>query len=379
MGSYTNTQKQGHDPILALAYGSPVEAAKDSGLGTFSPTEPSHAAISDEDHYEHATILTEVINWPFSEDEAGIPFDQANLYGVRTRAWSILNDVENDPPLADGDRDWWTAVPKTLPAGYTATGRCGQLVPLVYDYLGDNPLYGEDEFLTPLLWQLRTPTGVIPYDADPDEQQAIAEWRPLNLNQLTLQTFVAPLISGFYLFEGSVPPISDNGHPPYSAPNTSTIRYWYAVHLGNHIGVRGCRIRVFVWADDYVIPIIGGTEPPEFAIKVDIKLGWSDEPPSSPDFSDNEEWTHTFTEADLVDEGAGNGFQHQFVGEIISDGVLPPHGRKKSIEAFVGYQGAGDIGLVSVVIDWGPRTDVPLWYFASTGNLTAPGGYVTAP
>ncbi len=65
-------------------------------------------------------IVPQVIEWPWSEDEAGVAFP-AGLVGVRCRAevrsleslWATSgHDYE--------DQDRWIAVPDTLPSGYTA-------------------------------------------------------------------------------------------------------------------------------------------------------------------------------------------------------------------------------------------------------------------
>ncbi len=100
-------------------------------IGKKSPVQAGYDGFYD----YTATCWPEVIEWPWEEDEWGIPFDQDATRGVRTRC---IRKADG------GEDDWWVAVPKTLGAAYTRNGRCAILTYINNDadYLGINPFLG---------------------------------------------------------------------------------------------------------------------------------------------------------------------------------------------------------------------------------------------
>lgn len=89
-----------------------VQASSDTNAYALGRAHP-HSALG-------GLIIPQVIEWPWSQDDAGCAFP-SGLLGVRSvcaardteRAWATPGD-----PVEGEDR--WVAVPDTLPAGYTA-------------------------------------------------------------------------------------------------------------------------------------------------------------------------------------------------------------------------------------------------------------------
>ncbi len=285
--------------------------------------------------------LTEVHPWPYSEDVAGVPFDQSNLYGVRTRTWR--------QPLADGggDMEWLTAVPKSLPAAYTAVQRDSILISGFYiDYLGGDPMTG-------VTWNHRTPAGVLLNDTtDPGGHRA--RWAPMNLNDQVLSSSVGGIYTGQWVYYG--PDVS------YDDP-----LYVVALIASDHIGFRGGKL-TFTAVANYT----GSASATYEIIAVRVDEYW-------------DRWD--------ADGTAG-------VVEVLDSGTLswsfatlsdPPAVIEKTLAAllpadlgvrynfFIRYAHGGFLPIYSTSHDFqlSPRTDVPLWYSASTGNRVAPGGILT--
>jgi hypothetical protein len=288
--------------------------------------------------------LTEVIAWPFAEDEEGVPFDQANLYGVRTRTWRR--------PLADGggdSDDYWTAVPKTLPVGYTRVNRGEGILPdgFYADYLGS-------DLMGPKSWNLRTPTGLL-LNATTDPDGLRAQWAPMNQSQRVSSVVIGDAFSGQW-----VEYVPEEFY-------TGSDRYWVALISDNHIGFRNCKLTwtfgtsfipssgtfeiIAVRADEYWDPIDADNPPPSLEVLASgtVVLSSGDTLPKVMEFD----------LGPLIPASIGIPFKF-FIRYHEEDGAYP-----------------GIYGSHSLILS--PRTDVPLWYSASMGNRVAPGGYVAPP
>lgn len=296
----------------------------------------------------YQTIWPEVIDWPFSEDEEGVAFDQANLRGLRTRCVRL--------PLADGGGDndeWWVAVPKTLPSGYTEVGRCGIIVPLYADHLGD-PMIG-------VSWNHRTAGGLL-LDTGTAEGSLRAQWGPRNRGQKTLGADVSDIYSGMWTYYINEPGATPNETGWIVAPIALT-----------HVGFRGGRIEITLNSDSCTNtwPDSGTLSLQVVAIRADkfwdpfdadagdqptvlqtISVPWSFALPGDPPVTT----THTLNA--LIPSGIGIPF-HFFLRYEYNPGVVVTGVYRSRHNCFLS-----------------PRTDIPPWLFASTRNKCVPGGIV---
>lgn len=323
-----------------------------SGLGVLAPCNPARANTTEEFNYDTMMMeevegwtvcRTEVVPWPFSADEEGIAFDQANLYGVRTRVWRV--------PLADGggDKEWWTAVPKTLPAEYTPCGRCHIGYARVADYIGSDPMSGFE-------WSHRKANGFIP-DTSTDEGAARARWSPMNLNQ---QVVSGGSISESSLFYVPMPP----DFHVYESYRTAALS-------SDHIGFRGGRATVTLRNDYVSYPI---------TVSVDLKIaslpvtssGWSSGGPPG-DLVDYQTITISATFSGFADPDHTEDFD--------LDELMPDPGIRHNFIVYLDPLGSPAAFQppfnASFVLS--PRTDVPLPWFASQRNRVAPGGIIVPP
>jgi hypothetical protein len=291
-----------------------------------------------------APILTEVVEWPFAVDAAGIAFP-GNIYGVRTRCWRR--------PMADGggDKEWWTAVPKSLPSGYTPGDRYSGLEAGLYaDYLGDNPMLGTS-------WNRRTATGLLLNSTtDPDGVRAL--WTPMNLNQEVLgSSTVYPVSYGF---------INDDDPMTYDPV--------IAMIAGSHIGFRGAKITATIvnpgaLSDPY--PHVVERELHVFCAPV-TSGAWLnfDDPPEGMVDLGSFTVSHTFT--GLASPGVT---QEIILGDLkpTTDGILHNFFIYGDALALTEPEW---LNFISLSWQLSPRVDVPLCYDASMGNRVAPGGYI---
>lgn len=308
------------------------------GLGVLPPMNPARANIisvpSEDPPYDledadgYVPCLTEVVDWPFSEDDAGVAFDQENLYGVRTRVWRR--------PMADGggDKEWWTAVPKTLPGGYTACGRCHIGYAQVFDYLGDDPSIG-------ISWNHRTANGAL-FDGTTPEDIYRARWSPMNLNQRVLTSSISSVSW------------SAVGYPPFGP-----LDFWYVAALASeHIGFRGGKL------------VITSTNPSGMLAPNNIEIIGA----SVLDTYDDA----VVLDSHSVDIGpytSGPPIQQDItLSEILpsSDGIPWNFWVRYDRGAGQSPTGAGQ----NHDFQLSPRTDVPLPWFASQKNRVAPGGII---
>jgi hypothetical protein len=316
--------------ILGRTY--PVRAQ--TTLDYYEPPYPAEVAGS-------ALVLTEVVPWPWSEDDEGVAFDQANLYGVRTACWR--------QPLADGggDKDDWVAVPRSLPSGYTAVGRCGILVPGLYaGYLdGITP----DTYAT---WNHRTHTGLL-WDTSDPEQAARASWSPMNRNQTTLH-------------------VGSSWQSIVVAPGVDPWTYYpYSGITSSHVGFRGAKVTV-----SYVNPNIG---PYPLTVSRTVKVAYQKITDDAWVADAKPATVHDVATLTLSYTFSGAGFDHT---EDIDLGSMLPADDGIPCRFFFYAEPLGSLALpewlIYIGLDcyFGPRTDVPLWYFASMGNRCAPGGII---
>lgn len=285
--------------------------------------------------------LTEVIDWPWTEDLNGVPFP-AGLKGVRTvtlRTFLSWDDVEyenGDGPgwRGDGDSDEeWVAVPGQLPEGYTAMNRgYGMLTKGFYaNYLAQ----GHDDTTVPfnthvIVANIRTPTGLL-YDTSTyhSEDWWRSRWYPMNRTQQT-----------------------------YGGLTRS--RALAETFGDDHVGFRG-GIGTLTLNNPLTVP----AEPPE---NVTATVVFKSEPVTGGATVTYAtlNYNHTFSSytdpdyqidvsADVPEMMPDPGLRHYFWCEVT---ISPTH--------------TGGLSL-----DMSPRVDVPLWYSASTGNLVAPGGIPT--
>lgn len=321
----------------------PVRAS--TGLDYYIPPYPGEVEGA-------ATVLTEVIDWPWSEDEEGFAFDQSNLYGVRTACWRL--------PLADGggDKDDWVAVPKTLPGGYTAVGRCG---------LTEAPLYGPHlDGITPYTyanWNHRTHTGLL-WDTTDTLQALRATWSPMNRNQSVYQLDVSDIYSGmwdYYIDDTTVPSGTETG--------------WLAALLADsHIGFRGGRVDVTITSTSFgtSYPYSGSATLEVVCLRAD--KFWD---PYDADAGD----TPTVLDSASVSWSFG-AVTDPPVTTSVSLGSMKPSETGIPHNFWLRYAYDASGGSPAPVYYTrhntflGPRTDVPLWYFASMRNRCAPGGII---
>ncbi len=293
-----------------------------------------------------ATIWPQVIDWPFAQDDEGVAFDQANLYGLRTRCVR--------QPLADGGGDndeWWVAVPKSLPSGYTAVGRCGILVPLYADHLGD-PMGG-------ISWNHRTAGGFL-LDTGTTEGGLRAQWGPRNRGQQVVPALIGDIYTTQWEYY-----VTESG-------GGGTIEYLAALLASDHVGFRGGKLTFTIghYGPDY--PLTGSATFEIVAVRSD--KFWD---PYDSDGSDQPEVLTSGTVSwDIPLPGDPVVVQELTLGSMIPSGKGIPY------NFFVRYEYHEDTVPVAPVyvsshnFRLSPRTDIPPWFFASTRNKCVPGGIV---
>ena len=291
--------------------------------------------------------LTEVVDWPFSEDDAGIAFDQGNIYGVRTRTWRR--------PMADGSgdsNDYWTAVPKSLPAAYTAVNRGqGFLESGLYaDYLGDYLMQGTQ-------WNHRTPTG-LRWALLTEDGSARSQWTPMNQS-----TQVIGVYTGQWQHYG-----------PSDFYDLEDTLFVATLLEQNHIGFRGGKLTFTLARINAPPQVYSGSATYEI-IAVKVTDYWD------PFDADGTE--------DVVEVLTSGTVAWSFT-EYTDGAVVVEHTLSAMIPATVGIRynffirypyntdpsGGVPVYNSSHAFLLSPRTDVPLWYSASMANRVAPGGYV---
>lgn len=327
------------------------------GLGVLPYMDPARAETTLEfdiglgelvDAEGYTTCLTEVAETPpFTEDEAGIGFDNANIRWVRTRVWRR--------PVADGggDKEWWTAVSKTLPAGYTAVGRCN-LVYIFGDFLGDNPMNG-------FSWNHRTPTSGYLLDVGTAEGLARSQWAPMNLNDQVVPADIGDVYTGQWAYYSN---------PPNVFPDD--VVWIVAAIATNHVGFRGGKM-VFTLGPGYagMVPVSGSATLEIIAVSVLDTWDPSNESATSGVVQVLESHVLSWSFATFLDPPAVIN---------ITLGDLRPTGVGVPFNLYIRYAVlTAPVYVSSHVFQLSPRTDIPLPYFASQRNRVAPGGIVQPP
>ena len=289
-----------------------------------------------------------VADWPWATDEIGVAFDQSNLWGVRTRCCVAGLAGEGGD---GGEVDWWTAVPRTLPSGFTFKGKRGSSG-AEFDTLGAFPLYG------PASYDYDFGSGLYAYNRYQitwREQRQIDgygasathtdyQWAPMNLSRLSL-LFGAQ--SGWYTVGFGL------GSEEYTIGHIGQIADFAELP---HVGFRGGRLLV-------TLPGAGPYAP---AGTLTAIVGYSETNTPADMSAITTAWSQDITTAATGPVAIGNC-------------LAPPSGgptaRKywhlilKRIVAVGNYTALNE-GRVS------PRTDIPLWFTSITGNRVAPGGIV---
>lgn len=273
---------------------------------------------------ESALCLAEVIPWPWSQDEFGNAFDQANLYGVRTRTYRL------SPDDGGGDSDdHWYAVPKSLPSGYTSVNRA--FIDISGISYGLNPDMTEG-FIDVGYWNMRTATGFL-FDQSTDLGINRGRWVPQAVSQFGELVTISGAVS-WTLISG----------------------YWYAFFITNpygHIGFRAGKMTITV-----ANSVAGSADWEIIAYRVD----------------------RTLSSAAVIKSGtfswaSGGGVT---ATDFALGSVLPPEDGVRW-EFAVRYQDPDIYPIGGThTLELSPRTDVPLPYTATTKNYVAPGGYVTS-
>lgn len=274
-------------------------------------------------------IIGYVADWPWATDSIGVAFDQANLRAIRTRACVAGLAGEGGD---GGEVDWWTAVPKTVPGGFTFQGRTG-LRPsgLCADYLGAMPLFGP-----------------CTYDTVFDTYEQTYAWMPSNLSRATLSIGVPAAW--------------------YTTGTAPTDINYYIGHLGKpadfsslrHVGFRGGR---------YTLGATAGTGPAGTSI---LYVGWTDSANEFPTDLSQINITQTVDITSLTN--------NQYLGSCLPPTPVAALDGSKWWHAVVKYSnGTGGTGGFPSDIRMSPRTDIPMWFTCITGNKVAPGGIITPP
>ncbi len=301
------------------------------GLGTIGAMGPAQASTTPDgfggELAGYATIWPQVVDCPFSVDLAGIPYDTANTYGLRTRCIR--------KPVADGggDDDWWYLVPKTLAAAYTAVGRCGLFVdfPMFYDHLQNG------------FWNHRTPGGVL-LDTSTPTGYGKSLWVPQAFNQ----TFV-----GTSYDTGSWNFATGTGYGPSG--------WFYGTLATNCVGFRGGLLTVtcsYAFAQSGTLYIM--------AAPYDEPWDPTDDGTSAP--------TTIATQA--VSFAAYTGGP-----PLVNNYTLPAmhalaDGMPCNFYAVIKFDAPAPFFVAQYDFSLGYRTDIPAWFFSSTRNKCAPGGII---
>lgn len=332
--------------------GDAFDTASQHILGIMHPVRASTTVDELSNEVEgSALVLTEVIDWPWATDDEGFSFDQSNLYGVRTACFRL--------PLADGggDKDDWVAVPKTLPSGYTAVGRCG---------LTEAPLYsGHLDSITAFSgagWNHRTATGLL-WDTSDPLQALRALWSPMNRNQTVCTADISDIYSTMWSFY-------------YNDPMDPDPAWVVAPIVSSHVGFRAGRVEITINANSMEAswPNSGSRTLEVVAVRSDkfwdpLDADGSDQPEVLDSASVSWNFSAPTDPAVTTDynlgamTGADTGVPYDFFFRYEYDNAG-------------GTQSPAPVYFTRHNTFLGPRTDVPLWYFASMRNRCAPGGII---
>jgi len=313
----------------------------------------THGYIQQSDPIRAGQCSAQVVPWPYSADLAGIPFDQANLLGVRP--FAAL-------PTGDSSRNLLIAVPKTLPAGYTEQmSRCRGAVQIFDQRIlegseeGGDGSYGSNQAFAGGYntfddfhynsYQMRTPRGTFPIPA----KRPYAIWRPKNANDI---------------YQGAY------------ADTTTTI--WDSsggkwMHLSGVFGVRhgGYRAaKITVRYRDTSSVLGAGGDSGNFY----LKIGCDPEILSSGASPSTTLYDTSFDIMGMTSLGPSGGFYFWEKELSVPAGLVPTLGLSEYFYYLYGRDQTWTSGVFSVDARFGPRTDVPFWFPITYGNKCIRGG-----
>lgn len=283
------------------------------------------------------SCLPEVIDWPFATDSANLAFDQANLVGIRGLCY---NDHANGNQELD---DYWIAVPRAFPAGYTRRGR---LPDGPYGFGGLQPTVSGNQYilretLTPNTWYPGAPSTTPPQG-----------WAPTNVGQQVYPASV-DLFGNYWGSDGA-----------------STI--WCLSQLPLHCGFRDARL---------TLSALFGPSGPSAGLSTTISICW-DEPgtvlnnsTTPPQLPAHTLWSQTVALTSYT--GPVGGYPGTGTYVINSIGSILQPRKYPVIHYLVQKSGYGTSSTGPVAnFDLGPRTDIPAPFTVTTGNLVAWGGTI---
>jgi hypothetical protein len=341
MGSvpWTNHREIGVNPT-AVRRGTKILSARQFGWGSLGRARPIQARP--DPGYDgppfptgDADCLPEVIDWPFSSDDAGLLFDQANLVGIRGRCY---NDKANGNLDLD---DWWIAVPRTFPAGYDRRGR---VLGDPYGFAGLVPSVEGNSY------RLRNPAPANTWYPGAGISQG---WAPTNVSKQVYRASV-DLFSNYWGSDGA-----------------STI--WTLVEFSPHCGFRDARV---------TLSALFGPSGPSAGLSTTIQLYW-DEPDVvldnttvPPQLPAHLLWQQTVSLSSYMAPSGGYPGTGTYV--ISTTGTLLQPRKYPVRHYLVQRSGFGTSSTGPVAsFELGPRTDIPPPFTVTTKNLVAWGGTPT--
>ncbi len=357
---------------------------------------------------EAGLIIPQVIEWPWSEDDAGCTFP-AGLYGVRSvcdtreveRAWLTAGDA------TEGE-DRWIAVPDTLPGDYTARNardhNKGHYAPAVFGIGGGTrgtPYFdlrhnglgvsaGAGNYTATAGAYLMTADYTINNQDLTDTGDHMPSYRPSGGGGIVKLAWFPTALSDrtlkciFY----------DNGHP-VGLPGGSGYDAWIIANTSGNLGIslftkpspgfRRIKWRAVVAATDAQWAGMAENE-----LRVQFRIAHNADNSTTGIGDTNDYLSPVFTKSDYTKGSLWSGSSYYYTCEhsaTDADYTLPDPGDEFR-RWYVGYlQGHWPLQVTQAVYPttealgrmvWlSPRVDIPFWFTATSGNLVAPGGLPT--
>ena len=160
-------------------------------------------------------------------------------------------------------------------------------------------------------------------------------------------------------------------HPGGSPFGPVTDRPWNVhAELLDHVGFRGGKVFLrFASTNPFSCGMYGAGD-------LRVVIGWdhTGSPRATGDLPANIVFDSAYEFGDLVNVGPVGIYLTVLELEVSLPALLSPLGTRVNWTVASGLQHAGDGPVSMTHANLSPRTDIPLWFFASTGNLIAPGG-----